>query len=55
MPEEEIKMVTIRKKYLEELEDDSLLLQCLNGGGVDNWTWYGEAYQEFLQLKEEES
>lgn len=20
-----------------------------SGGGVDNWTWYGEGYQEFMK------
>ena len=54
MPQEENETITISKKAYDELYNDSLLLTCLENGGVDNWTWYGEAYQEYLKLLGEE-
>lgn len=38
----------------EELLDDSLFLNCLRNGGVDNWDWYDEAVAEYQQSKGEE-
>lgn len=35
----------------EELLDDSLFLNCLRNNGVDNWDWYGEAVEEYQQIK----
>ena len=43
------------KKYLvgeEELKKliiSHLTLRALNGGGVDNWTWYGDALNGFVE------
>jgi len=40
----------VTKEELEEIvlafkrEDE---LECLEAGGVDNWSWYGEALDEF--------
>lgn len=41
--------VTISKKEYEELLEDQLLLQCLQGAGVDNW----EGYDYALEMMEE--
>lgn len=35
--------VEVSKKYLEELERESRILDALYAGGVDNWEWYDEA------------
>lgn len=40
--------VMIEKEKLLELMVDSLKLQALEEGGVDNWDWYGEAIEQFL-------
>ncbi len=45
-------MVSISKKEYETLKDNSLLLECLERGGVDNWEWYGEAMKEYAKLSE---
>ena len=37
------------RDYLELLTQ-SLYLQALEGGGVDNWTWYNVAIQDFIQI-----
>ena len=47
-------MVTITKKQFEQMYDDALLLQCLQNAGVDNWDWYGEAYEEYERLNKED-
>ena len=36
-------LVTITQKEYDELKRESLLLQCLHAGGVDNWDYYDEA------------
>lgn len=36
------------RDYLELLTQ-SLYLQALDGGGVDNWTWYSTSIQDFIQ------
>lgn len=38
----------IPKDELKELLCDSLRLQALDCGGVDNWDWYGEAVRDFI-------
>ena len=35
--------ITISTKLYKRLESDSFKLHCLENGGVDNWTWYGES------------
>lgn len=42
-----MKMLVEREKLLE-LMADSLKLQALEEGGVDNWDWYGGAITQFL-------
>lgn len=36
------------------LEDDSFKLQCLESGGVDNWTWYHDSLKEGGYFDDEE-
>ena len=40
--------------YLKELEDDSLMYHALAMNGVDNWTWWDEAVEDYNKMKEEE-
>ena len=42
-------MVLINKDELDKLEQDSLFLQCLRNGGVDNWDGWDYAVDEFNQ------
>jgi len=46
--------VTIQKEEHEKLIDDSMKLNSLINGGVDNWSWYWEALEEYRQWKGEE-
>lgn len=39
--------ITVSKEEYKQLQSDSLKLQCLDEGGVDNWEWYGEAMREY--------
>jgi hypothetical protein len=54
----------IEEKDLINLVRDSLKLTALEGDGVDNWTWYGEGFKNYIEevalsygkdLKEEEN
>lgn len=45
-------MVTIPKEEYESLLDDAMLLQCLRNNGVDNWDYWGDAIDEFENMKE---
>ena len=40
--------VTISKQEYKELLVDSLILSGLENGGVDNWEWYSESINDFL-------
>ena len=40
--------------YLKELEDDSSMYHALKMNGVDNWTWWDEAVEDYNKMKEEE-
>lgn len=40
-------------KYLDELEDNNLFLECLQSAGVDNWIGYSDAQDEYRECKEE--
>lgn len=44
--------VTISKKYLEQLERDSALLEALENAGVDNWSGWDDA-MEMLESEED--
>ena len=41
------------EERIDQLEDDSLKLQCLEESGVDNWSWYDEAMELYRKYKEE--
>ena len=43
--------VTISKKEYEELLEDQLLLQCLQGAGVDNWQGYDDAIHMMKEME----
>lgn len=38
----------VPKDELKDLLYDSLRLQALDCGGVDNWTWYGDSIGDFI-------
>lgn len=48
-------MVTIPRKEYDDLLDDSLLLNCLEGAGVDNWQGYDYAMEEYQALTDTEN
>lgn len=48
-----MKYYKISEKELEDLLVSQLELNQLQWSGVDNWTWYGEGYRDFM--KEEAS
>lgn len=43
------KFYKISESELITLLTDSLRLTALDEGGVGNWTWYGDNFDEFLQ------
>jgi len=46
--------VTITKKEYDQLQDRDFKLECLENGGVDNWSYYGESLEEYHKAKEED-
>lgn len=38
----------VLKDELKDLLYDSLKLQALESGGVDNWSWYGDSIRDFI-------
>ncbi|MDY5667909.1 MAG: hypothetical protein SPK43_01450 [Candidatus Onthovivens sp.] len=40
--------ILIEREKLISLISDSLKLQALENGGVDNWEWYGASITDFL-------
>lgn len=38
----------VPKDELKDLLYDSLKLQALECGGIDNWSWYGESIGDFI-------
>lgn len=46
--EEEVKRLN---GIIEELEEDSLFLSCLEGAGVDNWDGYSYALEMLEEIK----
>lgn len=43
--------VTISEKEYQQLKDDSSLLHCLLNAGVDNWSGYDSAIEDYENLK----
>ena len=39
----------IPKVNLQTLTDRSFKLECLEDGGVDNWSWYSESLQPYYE------
>lgn len=39
----------VPKDELKDLLYDSLRLQALDCGGVDNWDWYGASIRDFIE------
>lgn len=48
-PVDDTKYVWIKKSEYDELIKDSFKLQCLENGGVDNWTWYGDSLKPWFE------
>jgi hypothetical protein len=46
--------VTIPKDEYDNLRRDSLKLQALECGGVDNWTWYDESMDNYFEWVKQE-
>ena len=44
------KFYKISEEQLVELLRDSMLLNCLERDGVDNWGYYGEGFEHDIQL-----
>ena len=47
-------MITISKEEYAELLRRDYELSCLEDGGVDNWDWYGESFNndEWREVQE---
>ena len=48
------KVYVVYENELKELIHDSLKLMALENGGVDNWEWYGDSLNDFLNSNGEE-
>ncbi|MGH0299323.1 hypothetical protein [Sinorhizobium meliloti] len=46
--------VTIPKREYESLLDDAKWRECLEGGGVDNWSYYSDSLREGGYFGEED-
>jgi len=46
---------TITEEEYKELRRAALLLNALEAGGVDNWDWYSDAYQDFIKAAKKEN
>ena len=46
--------ITISKEEYNDLKRAKLFLCALEAGGVDNWDWYSDAYNEFLKKAKED-
>ena len=42
--------VTLLREEYEQLQKDSLFLDILKSAGVDNWDFYDEAIEAFLEV-----
>lgn len=41
-----LKLRASLEKHIKSSERDALYRQCLEAGGVDNWSWYAESLTE---------
>ena len=46
--------ITIMMKEYKDLQDNRELLLCLQGAGVDNWSGYDYAMEEYWQDRDED-
>ena len=46
--------VTITKKEYDQLKDDQLKLECLEGVGVDNWCGWDDAMSFYREQKDDD-
>ena len=55
MKEKEQKKYLISEKELKEMLYAMYELQALEWGGVDNWSWYGESFSDYIRYYIEEN
>ena len=48
------KKISISEEEYETLLNDSILLNCLEMMGVDNWDGYNEAIEQYNEILEQE-
>ena len=48
------KKISISEEEYETLLNDSILLNCLQMMGVDNWDGYGDAIEQYQEIVQEE-
>jgi len=48
------KKISISEEEYEALLNDSILLNCLQMMGVDNWDGYGDAIEQYNEIMEQE-
>ena len=51
---QEPKKITISEEEYDSLLKDSILLNCLQMTGVDNWDGYDEAIEQYNEIMEQE-
>ena len=47
--------ITVPREELEEMHKSCMLMDALNGGGVDNWEWYSESISNYLKFINEDN
>ena len=49
-----MKMYRISEDELRRIFHDALAYEALDCGGVDNWSWYGESFMDFIDIYKED-
>lgn len=49
------KDIVISREELKEMHKSCMLMDALDGGGVDNWNWYGESISNYLEFINEDN
>lgn len=49
-----MKYYKIKEEDLKYFIECRARLEALEAGGVDNWSWYGESYSDYLEDMKEE-
>lgn len=47
--------IIVPREELEEMHKSCMLMDALDGGGVDNWEWYSESISDFLKFINEDN